>query len=175
VPGLEIALRDLHDRYLPEVLRSKPIAEILHEDYLPASLRAAPKAVLPFLVVRDHFLQRLDRQNTGYWDANGGGIEVLTRADWAALLDQMGDGSDASFARVADELLARGDGPLALRVADMGLLRHADSERLRAARAKALTMLIERYSPVDPFRFIVYSQWSGATLRPVDGTSREAR
>jgi glyoxylase-like metal-dependent hydrolase (beta-lactamase superfamily II) len=175
VPGLEIALRDLHDRYLPEVLRSKPLAEILHEDYLPASLREAPKAVLPFLIVRDHFLQRLDRQNAGYWDANGEGVEVLTRADWAALLDQMGDGSDAPFVRVADDLLARGDGPLALKVAEMGLLRHADSERLRRARGKALTMLIERYSPVDPFRFIFYSQSAGATLRPVDGAPVEAR
>ena len=87
----------------------------------------------------------------------------------------MGGGSDASFARVADDLLARGDGPLALKVAEMGLLRHADSERLRGTRARALTMLIERYSPVDPFRFIVYSQWAGATLRPVDGAPREAR
>jgi hypothetical protein len=28
-------------------------------------------------------------------------------------------------------------------------------------------MLIERYHSVDPFRFIIYSQWADASLRPV--------
>jgi glyoxylase-like metal-dependent hydrolase (beta-lactamase superfamily II) len=59
VPGLETALRDLRDRYLPDILRSRPLADILHENHLPESLRETPKAVLPYLIVRDHFLQRL--------------------------------------------------------------------------------------------------------------------
>ena len=57
VPGLETSLRDLHDRYLPDILRSRPIAEILHDNHLPASLRQTPEAVLPYLLVRDHFLR----------------------------------------------------------------------------------------------------------------------
>ena len=174
-PGLETALRNLYDRYLPDVLRSRPIADILHESYLPPSLRETPKAVLPFLLVRDHFLQRLERQRGGYWSSNGDGMESVTSSEWAGVLDAMGDGSEAAFSRVADGLLARGDGPLALKVADLGLLRHAGSERLRGARRKALSMLIERYNPVDPFRFIVYSQWANAPLRPIDDSSREAR
>jgi len=57
----------------------------------------------------------------------------------------------------------------------MGLLRHPSSETLKIARTKALTMLIERYNPVDPFRFIIYSQWAGAPLRPIGGAPGEAR
>src|SRR5216683_3139130 len=96
---------------------------------LRSSPKARPKAVLPYLIVRDHFLQRLQRQNAGYWQADGDGMEPLTRAEWAALLDQVGDGSDGPFVRVAEDLLARGDGPPALKVAEMGLLRHPASER----------------------------------------------
>jgi len=174
-PGLEMALRDLHDRYLPDVLRSRPIADILHDEYLPPSLREAPKAVLPYLLVRDHFLQRLHLQNAGYWQADGEGMEVLTRSEWAALLDEMGQRSEAPFVRLVENLLARGDGPLALNVAEMGLLRHPANEKLQRARAKALSMLIERYGPVDPFRFIIYSQWANAPLRPVAGPTVEGR
>jgi hypothetical protein len=123
--------------------------------------------VVPFLVARDHFLERLHRQNAGYWQSDGEGIDSFTRAEWAALLDGFGDGSDAPFLRVAEDLLRRGDAPLALRVAELGLLRHANSGRLQDARKRALSMCIERYSPVDPFRFIVYSQWAGLQLRPV--------
>jgi len=167
VPGLLAALGDLHQRYLPQVRRGRPLAEILHDDYLPESLRQTPKAVVPYLVVRDHFLERLHRQNAGYWQSDGEGIESFTRAEWAALLDGFGDGSDGPFIRVADDLLQRGDAPLALRVAELGLLRHANSGRLQDARKRALSMCIERYSLVDPFRFIVHSQWAGTPLRPV--------
>jgi len=67
VPGLETALRSLYSRYLPDIRRGRPLAEVLHENYLPPMLRDAPKAVTPYLVVRDHFLQRLHLQNAGYW------------------------------------------------------------------------------------------------------------
>ena len=32
-----------------------------------------------------------------------------------------------------------------------------------------------RYNPVDPFRFIIYSQWAGAGLQPVGDAARDAR
>jgi glyoxylase-like metal-dependent hydrolase (beta-lactamase superfamily II) len=167
VPGLEASLRSLYERYHPDALHSRPLAEMLHDNYLPPSLQEHPKAVIPYLVARDHFLQRLYQHDAGYWQSNGEGMEVLTRAEWAAMLDRFGDGTDSSFSLVADDLLARGDAPLALRVAEMGLLQHGNSETLRGIRKRALAMLIERYHSVDPFRFIIYSQWAGARLRPV--------
>jgi glyoxylase-like metal-dependent hydrolase (beta-lactamase superfamily II) len=172
IPGLEMALRSLYDRYVPDMLRSRPLAEILHENYLPPSLRESPKAVIPYLVMRDHFLERLHRQKAGYWQADGGGLNSLSRSEWAALLDQFGDGSDSQFVRVAEELIARGDAPLALSVSEMGLLRHSSSGRLQSSRTQALSMLIERYNPVDPFRFIIYSQWAGARLPPIGDAAR---
>jgi hypothetical protein len=81
----------------------------------------------------------------------------------------------AAPSRVAERLLSRGDGPLGLQVAQMGLLRHPDSARLKSARSRALAMLVERYSAVDPFRFIVYSQWAATPVRPVGGSGGESR
>jgi glyoxylase-like metal-dependent hydrolase (beta-lactamase superfamily II) len=167
IPGLEASLRSLYERYRPDALHSRPLAEMLHDNFLPPGLRETPKAVIPYLVLRDHFLQRLHQHDAGYWQSNGEGMELSTRAEWAAVLDRFGNGTDASFSRVAEDLLARGDAPLALRVAELGLLRYGNSEALRGARKRALAMLIERYHSVDPFRFIIYSQWADASLRPV--------
>jgi len=99
-------------------------------------------------------------------------MDVMTRSERAALLDQFGDGTDAPFIRVAENLIARGDGPLALSVTEMGLLRYPSSERLRKDSKQALSMLIERYNPVNPFRFIIYSQWAGTPLPPVGDAAR---
>ena len=171
-PGLETALRNLYERYLPEMVRGRPLAEILHDDYLSPTLRESPKAVIPYLITRDHFLQRMHRAKAGYWQADGEGMDVMTRSERAALLDQFGDGTDAPFIRVAENLIARGDGPLALSVTEMGLLRYPSSERLRKDSKQALSMLIERYNPVNPFRFIIYSQWAGTPLPPVGDAAR---
>lgn len=174
-PGLEAALRSLYDRYLPQIQRARPLADILHESYLPTSLRETPQAVLPYLIVRDHFLERLHRQNAGYWQADGEGMESVTRAEWAAVLDEIGGGGDAPLGRVAEDLLARGDATLALKVAEMGLVRYPASERLQAARKNALGLSIDRFNAVDPFRFIVYSQWADAALPPIDGAVQGRR
>ena len=175
VAGLETALRSLYEHYLPEMMNGRPLADILHDNYLPPSLRETPKAVIPYLITRDHFLQRLHRAKAGYWQADGEGMDVMTRGERAALLDQFGGGTDAAFTRVAEDLLARGDAPLALSVTEMGLLRYPSSEKLRKDRAQALSMLIERYNPVNPFRFIIYSQWAGIPLPPVGEAPKDAQ
>ena len=95
-------------------------------------------------------------------------MDSITRLEQAALLDQFGDGSDGPFVRVAEGLIARGDAPLAFSVIEMGLLRHPSSDKLQSRRKQVLSMLIDRFSQVDPFRFIIYSQWAAARLPPVD-------
>jgi hypothetical protein len=140
---------------------------VLHDDFLPESLRAAPAAVQPYLVARDTFVQRLYTEHAGYWQANGDGIDVFTRVEWAGALDALGGGGDAPFVRTARDLEARGDAALALQIAELGLARHPSSVALRQTRERALTTLREIYSQTNPFRFIVYSELAGRGLAPV--------
>jgi glyoxylase-like metal-dependent hydrolase (beta-lactamase superfamily II) len=167
MPGLRDAMGALYQRTLAAARAARPLADVLHDDFLPDSLRAAPSAVQPYLIVRDTFVQRLYTEHAGYWQSNGDGIDVFTRAEWAAALDLMGGGSDASFARVAKELEGRGDAALALQVAEMGLVRHPSSAALRERRERALRTLREIHSQTNPFRFIVYSEFAGHGLAPV--------
>ena len=169
MPGLREAMGALYQRTLTAARAARPLAEVLHDDFLPDSLRETPAAVQPYLVARDTFVQRLYTRHAGYWQANGEGIDAFTRAEWAGALDALGGGSDASFARVAAELEARGDAALALQIAEMGLVRHPSSAALRDQRDHALRTLREIHSPSNPFRFIVYSEWAGRGLAPVTG------
>jgi hypothetical protein len=169
MPGLRAAMGALYQHTLAAAREARPLAEVLHDDFLPDSLREAPAAVQPYLVARDTFVQRLYTRHAGYWQSNGEGIDAFTRAEWAGALDALGGGSDASFARVAAELEARGDASLALQIAEMGLVRHPSSAPLRDQRDRALRTLREIHSPSNPFRFIVYSEWAGRGLAPVTG------
>jgi glyoxylase-like metal-dependent hydrolase (beta-lactamase superfamily II) len=167
LPGLRVALRALYDRSLEAARAARPLADVLHDNFIPESLRDAPQAALPYLVVRDTFVQRLYAEHAGYWQSDGEGIESFTHDEWARVLDALGGNTDSAFARTADDLIGRGDAALALRVAELGLARHPASAALQQSRVQALTMLREINSASNPFRFIVYSEWARDGLGPV--------
>jgi glyoxylase-like metal-dependent hydrolase (beta-lactamase superfamily II) len=167
LPGFEAALREVYERTLDGIRGARTLAEMLRQNWLPTLLRAHPEAVLPFLVVRDNLVQRLVHQRTGYWKPDGDGIEVVSAREWSGALDLLAGGNDSAFARSARALLDRGDDILALKLIDLGLLSHPASATLTALRREALDRLRVRYQGLNPFKFIVYSEWAGADLPPL--------
>ncbi|HEY3595122.1 MAG TPA: MBL fold metallo-hydrolase [Polyangiaceae bacterium] len=171
MPGLLGATRELYDRTLVAVRRTRPIADVLHDDFIAASLRLFPKSALHYLVLRDTFIQRLYAEHGGYWESNGQGIDHFTQTEWAAALDVLGGQSDGAFARAVDDLNARGDAALALQIAELGLARYPDSSKLRQGRERAFVTLRQIYSQTNPFRFIVYSEQAGQSLPEIETKS----
>src|SRR5262252_5189809 len=168
LPAIEAALQELHKRVRTAVSEGRTLAEILHENMLPASLREHPTAVVPFLVMRDNFVKRVYHQSTGYWKPDGEGMEVLAPAEWAAALDLLGGHREDAFVRTVRGLAERGDDVLALKLADLGLVRYPASEALTGLRRRALDSMRLRHQQMSPFKFIIYSEWAGAELAPVE-------
>ena len=164
LPSFEAALREVHEGTLEGIGAGRTLAEMLEENWLPASLRAHPNAVLPFLVIRDNFVQRVVHQRTGYWKADGDGIEVVAPREWAGVLNLLAGGQEGAFVRSARVLLEHGDEILALRLVDLGLLSHPASRALPDLRRYALDRLRTRHQGLNPFKFIVYSEWAGVDL-----------
>ncbi|MQA85660.1 MAG: hypothetical protein GEV03_13795 [Streptosporangiales bacterium] len=129
-PGLLAALRELRDLVVAAVGEGRTLVEILHRNHLPDVLREHPNAVMPYIITRDHFIQRIYEQRTGYWRPGGEGIEHFAPAEWAAALDILGGGSADAFVSAGTELLDRGDHALALQLTEYGRLRHPDSTAL---------------------------------------------
>jgi glyoxylase-like metal-dependent hydrolase (beta-lactamase superfamily II) len=167
LPSFEAALREVHERTLEGIGAGRTLAEMLEDNWLPGSLRGHPNAVLPFLVIRDNFVQRVVHQRTGYWKADGEGIEVVPSREWAGALNLLAGGQEGAFVRSARVLLEHGDEILALKLVDLGLLSHPASRALPELRRHALDRLRMRYQGLNPFKFIVYSEWAGVDLPPV--------
>src|SRR5262249_12321228 len=138
LPAIGTALQELHQRVRTAVSEGRTLAEILRDNILPASLREHPTAVAPFLVMRDNFVKRVYDQSPGYWKPDGEGMEVLAPAEWAAALDLLGGHREDAFVRTVGGLTERGDDVLALKLADLGLVRYPSSDALTTLRRRAL-------------------------------------
>jgi glyoxylase-like metal-dependent hydrolase (beta-lactamase superfamily II) len=167
VPGLEAALTQLHGEVLDGIRGGRTLPDIMEEASLPAVLREHPAAVVPYLVIRDHFTERLYHQRTGYWQPDGTGLEPATAAGHAAALDLLAGGREEQFAAAAATLIGQGDHALALQIIQPGLLRHPASSTLARLRATALHRLMEQHQQFDPFKFLIYAELASAEIGPV--------
>jgi glyoxylase-like metal-dependent hydrolase (beta-lactamase superfamily II) len=168
MPAIETALRELHQRIRTAIGEGRTLVEILHANVLPASLREHPASVLPYLVMRENFVKRVYHQSTGYWKPDGEGMEVLAPGEWAAALDLLGGHREDAFIGSVRGLAERGDDVLALKIAQLGLVRYPGSEALATLRRRVLDNLRARHQQLNPFKFIIYSEWAGAELSPVE-------
>jgi glyoxylase-like metal-dependent hydrolase (beta-lactamase superfamily II) len=166
--AIEAALRELHQRVRAAVSEGRPLVQILHDNILPAPLRDHPAGVMPYLVMRDNFIKRVYHQSTGYWKSDSEGLEVVAPAEWAAALDLLGGHRENAFVLGVRELVEGGDDVLALKIADLGLTRYPSSGALAQLRRQTLDNLRLRHQQMSPFKFIIYSEWAGAELAPVE-------
>jgi glyoxylase-like metal-dependent hydrolase (beta-lactamase superfamily II) len=165
--GLEPALTELHELVLERIGQNMPLPQILDIGHLPASLQDHPAAVGPYLVSRDTFIARLYHQRTGYWRADGHGLDPRSQEERAAALDLLAGEKAEAFVTAAAALARQGELALALEILTPGLLRHPDSSELADLRQAVLRRLMEQRQLLDPFGFLVYAELAHAELAPI--------
>ncbi len=168
LPGLEAALHELYEKTLRGIAEGRTLAEILHQNILPAVLRDHPGAVIPYLVMRENIVKRIYHQRTGYWKPDGEGVEVIAPKEWATALDLLGGRREEAFVRSSRTLLEQRDYVLALKLAETGLLTYPNSQPLAEVRRRALDGLRATHQQLNPFKFIIYSEWAGTDLVAVE-------
>lgn len=164
---LAAALKVVHAETEAAIGGGQPLVEVLHRNLMPPSLAGAPRAVIPFLLMRDNLIKRDYTQQTGYWKSDGEGMAVFSPAEWGAAVDLVAGGDEARVTDAVRSLLGRGDLELALRLAEVALARHPGRAPLAAARAEALARLRAQHQ-FNPFELIIYSERAGRELPPVE-------
>ena len=77
----------LRDEVLAAIHRGEARAAIHQANLIPPGLfKGRPDVLLPYLVLREHVIDRLFAQNVGYWQANLEGLDHLGDSDHGELL-----------------------------------------------------------------------------------------
>ena len=89
---------------------------------------------------------------------------ALARSGYPSLAGRQED----AFVRSGRSLLEGGDYVLALKITDLGLLNYPGSQPLSTLRRRALDGLRAKHQQLNPFKFIIYSEWAGSDLPLVE-------
>ena len=123
----------------------------------PELLALQADAQFPYLLLREHVIDRLYDQNVGYWQADLKGLDHLSRADRTELLVDYLGLSERQLTKAVERLAADGKYELAASLLESSESRFEHSESVARAKRLVYLKLMEKNQNTDPFKFILYS------------------
>src|SRR5262245_11092471 len=122
----------------------------------PGLISGQPDVYQPYLIMREHVIDRLYHQNIGYWQPDSQGLEHLTRAEQAELLVDYLGVSESQLVKTLERLTADGKYELAASLLESSGDRFACSVSVTNAKRLVYLKLMEKHQNTDPFKFIIY-------------------
>jgi hypothetical protein len=114
-------------------------------------------ALLPYLILREHVIDRLYHENVGYWQADLEGLDHLGDSDRAELLVDYLGLSEKRLVTAAGKMAADGKYELSASLLETSAARFVRTESIAKAERLVYLKLMEKYQNTDPFKYILYS------------------
>jgi alkyl sulfatase BDS1-like metallo-beta-lactamase superfamily hydrolase len=155
---LKTNLSWLRDQVLAAIHRGDTRAAIHQANLIPPGLLGGhPDALLPFLILREHVIDRLYHQNVGYWQADLEGLDHLGDSDRAELLVDYLGLSERQLVKAVEKMAADGKYELAASLLESASARFGRTESIAKAERFVYLKLMEKYQNTDPFKYILYA------------------
>jgi glyoxylase-like metal-dependent hydrolase (beta-lactamase superfamily II) len=155
---LKLDLAWLREQVLTAMRRGDERGAIHQANLIPPGLlNDQPDVYQPYLILREHVIDRLYDQNVGYWQPDLEGLEHLTRADHAELLVDYLGVSERQLVKTVERLTADGKYELAASLLESAGDRFEHSSSVANAKRVVYLKLMEKHQNTDPFKFIIYS------------------
>jgi glyoxylase-like metal-dependent hydrolase (beta-lactamase superfamily II) len=148
----------LREQVLSAIRRGEERGAIHQANLIPPGLlKDQPDVYQPYLILREHVIDRLYDQNVGYWQPDLQGLEHLTSADRAALLVDYLGVTEGQLVKTEERLAADGKYELAASLLEWSGKRFESSPSLAKVKRLVYLKLMEKNQNMDPFKFIIYS------------------
>lgn len=155
---LKTNLSWLRDQVLTAIRRGDTRAAIHQANLIPPGLlNGRPDALLPYLLLREHLIDRLYHQNVGYWQADLEGLDHLDDSDRGELLVDYLGLSEKQLVSAAEKMAADGKYELAASLLASSSARLGRTDSIVKAERLVYLKLLEKYQNTDPFKYILYS------------------
>jgi alkyl sulfatase BDS1-like metallo-beta-lactamase superfamily hydrolase len=148
----------LREQVLDAIRGGDDNATIQQANLIPPDLLAHhPNAQVPYLLLREHVIDRLYDQNVGYWQADLTGITHVSRAEHAAALADYLGVSEKQLVRALQRMIDDGKYEMAASLLEFSGGRYANSESVSNIERLIYLKLMEQNQNSDPFKFLLFS------------------
>src|SRR5271163_789262 len=148
----------LREQVLTAIRRGDERAAIQQANLIPPGLLGGqPEVYQPYLILREHVIDRLYDQNVGYWQPDLQGLDHLSSSDRAELLVDYLGVSEKQLVSTVERLAADGKYELAAVLLESCGSRFEHSTSVANAKRLVYLKLMEKHQNTDPFKFIIYS------------------
>jgi len=155
-------LRWLRDEVLAAIRRGEARPAIHQSNLIaPGLLDGRPDVLLPYLVLREHVIDRVFAQNVGYWQADLEGLDHLGDSDRGELLANYLGLSEKQLVSAVHNITADAKYELAASLLKWSIAHFGRTEALVKAERVVYLRLMEKYQNTDPFKYILYSAQIG--------------
>ena len=155
----------LRAQVLEAIRRGDENAVVQQANLMPPNLLNGPSgAMVPYLVMREHVIDRLYDQNVGYWQPGLQGVSHISHAERAEMLVDYLGVSERQFGNALERMVTDGKYELAASLLESGKDEFAHSESLAKTERRIYRKLMEQYQNTDPFKFFIYSAKAGDQL-----------
>jgi len=151
----------LREQVSKAIRRGEERGAIHQANLIPPGLLNQADVYQPYLILREHVIDRLYDQNVGYWQPDLQGLDHLTRADRAELLVDYLGVTEVQLVKTIERLAGDGKYELAASLLESSGKRFEGSPSVATARRLVYLKLMEKHQNTDPFKFIIYSSRIG--------------
>jgi glyoxylase-like metal-dependent hydrolase (beta-lactamase superfamily II) len=158
----------LRGEVLAAIRIGEPCGAIQRANLIPPGLLDGRADVLvPYLILREHVIDRLYRQSTGYWQANLEGLDHIDDSDRAELLVDYLGFSEKQIVSAVNKAAEDGKYELAASLLESSAPRFGRTEAMLSAKKMVYQKLMEKNQNTDPFKYILYSARIGEQTAPM--------
>jgi glyoxylase-like metal-dependent hydrolase (beta-lactamase superfamily II) len=159
----------LRDEILAAIRRGETRPAIHQANLIPPGLlKGRPDVLLPYLVLREHVIDRVFQQNVGYWQAGLTGLDHLGDSDRAELLVDYLGLSEKQLVSAVEKMTDDGKYELAASLLESAKTRFGRTEPIAKTERLVYLKLMEKYQNTDPFKYILYSAKIGQQTPPME-------
>lgn len=143
-------------------------ADIHQQNLIPSFIHENPIIHIPFLVLRENFINRIYDQNVGYWQPDLQVMDHLSEHDFGIVIVHYFGLSVREVSDAVEKMIQSGDHELAARTITWAVTQYPSSEALQRLKKEAFLKLKEKYQQFNPFKFIIYSEMINDETMPLN-------
>ncbi|HEV3036560.1 MAG TPA: MBL fold metallo-hydrolase [Candidatus Angelobacter sp.] len=153
-------LQWLKEETLKMVYGNKSREEIQQANLSPPDLIASGESdvQVPYIAMREVFIDRVFRQKVGYWGPQLQGVDYLNGKDFGVIFSKYLKLSDFDLACAIHNMVNAGDFELAGQLADWAAIQYPGSGRIQEVRKEAFLQLKQKWQLLNVFKFAMYSE-----------------